>query len=151
MLCPALFVVHSTGVWCFQCYSKCFTNKKIMIIKEINRSFTIKISRLLFGLKAYRETINQFPGKQVQSWSHSSWVTNGELFAKKGFAIPFLKHRQEGEREKNHNGNCKALCIKRKRNEFQTIIVLFHISICSELFEKSVIHDIYASFDTSLS
>ena len=103
------------------------------------------------GPQAYRETINQFPGKQVQSWSHASWVTNGELFAKKGFAIPFLKHRQEGEREKNHKSNCKALCIKRKRNEFQLIIALFHISICSELFEKSIIHDIYASFDTNLS
>ena len=52
--------------------------------------------------------------KWVTSWSHASLVTNVKTLLK-NFWQSFQKHWGEGKRE-NKNCNCKAFCVKRKRN-----------------------------------
>ena len=41
-----------------------------------------------------------FPKKPVRSWSHTSWVANGEILLKKTLASPFLNHYRREEVKK---------------------------------------------------
>ena len=55
------------------------------------------------------------PMKDSRSWSHmSTKTTNGTYL--KNFCQSFQKQRWEEGKEKKKNGNCKAFCVTRKRN-----------------------------------
>ena len=59
------------------------------------------------------------PRKQVRSWSHASWVTNGEILQRKTFASLFLKQRRGREEKSNY----KAFLLHANCNKSHALFV----------------------------
>ena len=60
------------------------------------------------------------PRNQVRSWSHPSWVTNGEILQRKTFASLFLK---QGRGREEKNKQLQSFFITRKRNKSHALFV----------------------------
>ena len=63
------------------------------------------------------ETHFSVSNEWVRPWSHAFLITYQKTFTKKLFGGPSRKSDDKEKKKKNWNGNCKAFCVKRKRNK----------------------------------
>ena len=130
------------------CNVEC-TSWKTLVTFTCSLNFTIddfflkRIARR--GPKAYRETINQFLGKQGQSWSHASWVTNGELFAKKGWPFHFWNTDRKEKEKRIIKAIAKFSALNSNAMNFKQLSSYFtFLFVVSSLKSR-----LYMTFDTS--